>query len=170
MRLIDLRLAPWLRRVLYAVVALGWSSGSAFYVLRRWWQTEGDFGPVAHPWQHPMLEFHGAIASAMTALIGAMALSHLPAAWRSRRSRIHGAALAALLTTMWISAWCLYYIDGDDARALIANLHLCMGLSLPVVLWWHIRRGRAARRHIQRQATAQPSPRSRAQHPVARER
>lgn len=162
MRLIDLRLAPWLRRSLYTALAIAWSSGTAFYVLRRWLQAEGEFGPVAHPWQHPMLELHGALASIMTALIGAMALAHLPPAWRSRRSRGHGLVLASLLACMWITAWCLYYVDNDTARAWIANLHVCTGLILPIALWWHIRRGRMARRQMQRNAGALATSRSRA--------
>ncbi len=142
MRLIELRLRTALRRVLYTVLATSWATGIAFYTLRRWFQIEGDFGLETHHWQQPILQMHGAAAFAMLMLIGAMLANHVPAGWRSGRSRVHGVVLACSMSVMAISAWCLYYLGVEDIRTWIANVHLLIGLTMPIQIGVHIWIGR----------------------------
>lgn len=146
MRLVELRLRTSVRRGLYAAIAFAWGSGTAFYCLRRWFQVEGEFGPQAHPWQHSILSLHGAAAFVMLMAIGAMALSHIPSGWRTRRSRAHGVMLACAASVMAITAWALYYLSQKTTRDWIAWLHLCFGLALPALLMLHIHLGRRSRK------------------------
>lgn len=145
MRLIDVRLRTWLRRTLYAVLALSACTGMTFYVLKRWFQIEGEFGPQSHPWQYPALQVHGGSAMLMTMLIGAMLLNHVPASWRTHRSRPHGLLLAGSLLTMLILAWCLYYLGQAGARDWVATVHWVVGLTLPLQLGGHVLLGRKSR-------------------------
>jgi hypothetical protein len=142
MRLVDFRLHRIARRLLYVSVAMAWLSGLSFYVIRRWFQIEDDFGPQAHPWQHLILSVHGSAAMLMLMWIGAIAFSHIPMTWRTNRSRSHGILLASAAAVMVLAAWCLYYLSDESWRALVANVHFWLGLGLPVLLALHIYLGR----------------------------
>lgn len=148
MHLIKLRMHMSLRKGLYGVLALSLCTGVAFYILSRWVEVEGEFGPQKHPWQFPLLKIHGASAFLMLMGIGAMFAQHVPAAWRTRRSRPLGIVIIAALSFMAISAWCLYYIANEQWRPLLGTVHASVGVSLPVLLAFHIVGGR---RHALRQ-------------------
>ena len=63
MPLVRMRLPVLLRRLLYAVLTGSWLTGTTFFVLSRFVEIEGEFGPEKHPWQSPILAAHGAFAS-----------------------------------------------------------------------------------------------------------
>ncbi|MCB1579170.1 MAG: hypothetical protein KDI81_18025 [Xanthomonadales bacterium] len=135
-----------LRRGLYAVLALSWASGIVYFVLSRWLQVDGEFGPEKHPWQFPLLKIHGAAAFLMLMAIGAMLVNHVPATWRTRRSRGLGLSLVAGVALMVISAWCLYYAADEYWRPILGNIHAAIGFALPLILAIHILRGRRSAR------------------------
>lgn len=135
-----------LRRSLYAVLALSWTSGIIYFVLSRWMQVEGEFGLEKHPWQFPLLKIHGAGAFLMLMAIGAMLVNHVPATWRTHRSRGFGLTLVAGVSLMVLSGWSLYYAANEAWRPLIGNIHAAIGFSLPLFLAIHIWRGRRAAR------------------------
>ena len=145
MRLVSVRLHPRVRKLLYTLSALAWLSGVSFYSMRRSFQIEGDFGAEAHPWQHFVLSLHGGVAFLMLMMIGAMALNHVPNTWRTKRSRSHGIAMALAVTLMAASAWGLYYLSDENLRAVVANVHLWLGLSLPLLIALHVYFGRKAK-------------------------
>ena len=140
--MIRLRFPMRLRHSLYGVLAISWVSGISYYVLSRWLQIEGEFGPEKHPWQFPILKIHGAAAFLMLMAIGTLLTNHVPAAWRTQRSRKLGLTLATGVSLMAVSAWCLYYAANEQWRPLIGNVHALIGVSLPFVLALHIWNGR----------------------------
>lgn len=140
--MIRMHMPKALRRGLYAVLALAWTSGIVYFVLSRWMQVEGEFGPQKHPWQFPVLKIHGALAFLMLMAIGAMLTNHVPATWRTHRSRGFGLSLVVVLSLMVVSAWCLYYAADETWRPILGNVHAALGLSLPAWLAIHIWRGR----------------------------
>lgn len=144
--MIRLRFPMWLRRCFYTVFALSWVSGIAFYGLSRWMQIEGEFGPEKHPWQFPILKVHGAAAFLMMMAIGSLLTNHVPSAWRTQRSRKLGLTLVSGVSLMVISAWCLYYAADEQWRPIIGNIHASIGVSLPIILVFHIWHGRRAAR------------------------
>ncbi len=146
-----LRFPVWLRRMFYAVLATSWITGITFFVLSRWLQVEGEFGPEKHPWQFPVLQIHGAAAFLMLMAIGSLLTSHVPSGWRTFRSRRLGITLVTGVSFMAISAWVLYYAAGENLRPIIGNLHASVGVSLPLLLTLHIWHGR---RHARERAAA----------------
>jgi hypothetical protein len=145
MRPIDLRVHRSVRWLLYFALALAWCSGIAFYVLRRWFQVEGEFGPQAHAWQQTVLSAHGAMVFVMLMLIGAMTVNHIPNGWRSRRSRITGCIMASGALSMAASGWGLYYLSDEGWRNYLALAHLSIGVVLPLALCVHVTLGRRRR-------------------------
>lgn len=145
MPLVRALLPKALRRLIYALLAGSVLTGSAFFLLSRFIEIEGEFGPQKHPWQAPLLAIHGAFAFLMLMVIGAMWLNHVPVGWRSGRSRKLGVTLVSLTALLAISGWLLYYAAGDEWRSLLGNLHFAIGLSLPLMLVLHVSLGRRAR-------------------------
>jgi hypothetical protein len=139
-----LRLAAWFRRSLYGVLLASWLTGSAVYVMSRWLRIEGPFGPERHPLQQVLLEVHGACAFGMLMAIGGLAVQHVPAAWRTHRSRKLGVALLLSLGLLVVSGWGLYYVGSDTWRPWLEIAHAFTGFALPLLLGAHVvnRRGK----------------------------
>lgn len=146
MPLVRMRLPTRLRRLLYTVLAGSWLTGTTFFVLSRFVEVEGEFGPEKHPWQSPILAAHGAFAFLMLLAIGSLWLNHVPSSWRSGRSRRLGITLIVASALMVISGWVLYYAASEALRPLIGNVHFALGLLLPGTVAAHIVLGRQARK------------------------
>ena len=160
MPLVRMLMPRWLRRTIYGVLASSWLTGTTFFVLSRFVEVEGEFGPQKHPMQASVLAAHGACAFLMLLALGALWTNHVPAAWRSRRSRRLGISLVSITALMAISGWVLYYAAGDTLRPWIGNLHFAIGVSLPVALACHVAAGRRSRRAraARRAAARRPGP------------
>jgi len=143
---IGFRIPLTYRAILFFGLASSWCTGLTFYYMNNWVTVEGAFGPMKHPAQQFVIMGHGAAAFVMLMCFGVLAVNHLPAAWRLRRSRYLGIALTTLFSFQIITAYILYYIAGEESRALISNLHTLSGASIPIVLIGHIIRGRIQRR------------------------
>ena len=146
MSLIGTRIPPRFRNALFLVLSISWCTGLLFFTMSRWFTIEGDFGPEPHPWQQPLLKIHGAAAFFMLMAFGALLVSHLPAAWRTRRSRWLGLSLIGCLSFMALTGWSLYYVASEVVRPWLANLHALVGSLIPVLLVAHMLRGRFSRK------------------------
>jgi hypothetical protein len=144
--MIRMHMPRLLRRAFYLVFATSWVTGISFYVLSRWMQIEGEFGLEKHPWQFPILKIHGAAAFLMLMAIGALLINHVPATWRTRRSRGFGLTLVTGVSLMVVTAWSLYYAADEQWRPIIGNVHAAIGVTLPLILAIHIWRGRRSAR------------------------
>ncbi|MGB0637465.1 MAG: hypothetical protein ACPGN6_08670 [Gammaproteobacteria bacterium] len=143
---IGFRIPLTYRVILFVGLTSSWCTGLAFYYMNNWVTVEGAFGPMKHPAQQFVIMGHGAAAFVMLMCFGVLVVNHLPSAWRLRRSRYLGITLTALFSFQIITAYILYYIAGEESRALISNLHVFSGASIPIVLIGHIIRGRIQRR------------------------
>ncbi len=129
------RSARW---VLSLVFLTSLTTGLTWYYLQHWGQVEGEWGDLApHPWQKNLLRVHGASAFAVLMSCGFLIARHLPPAWRTRRQRLSGLPLTALIGIMITSGYALYY-GSEEVHALAGQIHLYTGLSLPWVLIAHI--------------------------------
>ncbi|MBD8524163.1 hypothetical protein [Pseudomarimonas arenosa] len=156
---VRVRMPGWLRRLLYAVLAGSWLTGTTFFILSRFVEVEGEFGPMKHPWQSPVLAAHGACAFLMLLALGALWTNHVPSAWRSGSSRRLGILLLVITACMVISGWVLYYLAGETLRPWIGNLHFALGAALPLIVASHVVLGRRARRARMPSGLATPPPR-----------
>jgi len=146
MATISITLPPLFRRSLYTITALSWCTGIAFFILNNWITVEGDFGPEKHPLQFPTLQLHGASAFLMMMSFGAILAAHVPASWKTQRSRNMGITLTSIVGLQVISAYGLYYLSNEDIRLWLSWFHLGLGVSLPLVLGTHVVMGLRSRR------------------------
>lgn len=143
--MIRMKMPPWFRRLLYLLIAFSLCSGVGFFVLNNWVTVEGEFGPEKHPAQFPLLKIHGAAAFAMMLSFGAILGAHIPASWRTGRSRRIGLTLTTVVSLQVLSAWLLYYMADEAVREWVVYLHLGLGVFLPLWLSAHILLGKRAR-------------------------
>lgn len=135
---------PWRYRTwLFAFIMLSWVTGVTFFILNRWVEIEGEFGPEKHPAQATFLKVHGASAFLMMICYGYLLATHVPAGYRSRRQRVLGLGLVAAQGFLILTAYGLYYVGGDDFHALLGYAHASVGLVFPFLLATHVIAGKS---------------------------
>lgn len=140
-----LRLRPLLRRSVYAVFAILFASGAAWWISQPWLRSaagDGSAPSALEPW---LLKIHGAAAMAALAILGILYPLHLVRGWRARRNRGWGSGLVAVCATLILTGYLLYYAGGENLRSAASAIHLWLGLIFPVILIVHIWRGRKTR-------------------------
>jgi hypothetical protein len=131
------------RRALYGVFLGLWLSGAVWLLFHYLFAVEGDFGPAPHPLEKWWLRLHGLFAFAGLIAVGSVLPVHAKGAWQKAKNRVTGVMMKSW--TLWLAAtgYALYYFSSEANEAWLPLLHWAVGLCLPLMLWTHIRRGRA---------------------------
>jgi hypothetical protein len=159
-----IRLARWHENALYLVVGLLTLSGLVWVVCHYILAEEGEYGPMPHAWEGPMMNIHGAAAMLVLFFIGSLLTVHMIKAWRARRNRWSGGGMAALCVLLTATGYGLYYVGDDTVRAWLSWAHWLPGVAMPVLLAVHVyfgvRKAKAKPRHrrkVPTRATAHAS-------------
>lgn len=99
-------------------------------------------------WQQSMaylLMVHGGTAMAALLLLGALIPVHLIRAWRSRKNRISGSAMATFNAVLIVTAFGLYYLGSETLRPWMSWIHIAAGLALALLFPLHVYWGRQKR-------------------------
>lgn len=147
---ISLKITKTYRYFFYTTMFISLISGTAFWLLRHYGFTEGDFGPESHFMQYPMLQLHGFAAFTMLMSLGAIFGSHIPKTWSSKRSRTSGISILTSVSLSVLSAYSLYYLVGEDWHEVLGNGHAVVGLFSPVLLYVHIHFARKNSRYAKK--------------------
>lgn len=131
------------KRALYAVFALLWLSGALWLGFHYFLRVPGEFGAAAHPLEKWWLRLHGLMGFAMLVAIGSVLPIHVRRAWHLHKNRTTGGLMQAVLLWLALTGYALYYFATDANAAWLPLLHWVVGLALPLMLIWHIQRGRA---------------------------
>jgi len=133
-----LRLDGGLRWSIYTNVFALLATGVA------WWAL--DTGPSAV--RHYLIAAHGLAAMAFLVALGATFTLHVREGWRRRLNRASGAVVLAIASVLTLSAFGLYYIGSEALRDVASDLHIVVGLALPLLLAVHVVLGRRSRPRI----------------------
>ncbi|WP_339939274.1 DUF4405 domain-containing protein [Undibacterium luofuense] len=136
------RIERWHRYSLYALLAGLWLSGLIWLLVRYTLRTVTEYGEVPHAAEHPLMQLHGALLWFWLFLWGSLLLQHIRRAHQAQRNRRSGWTLISLLLIVSLSAYGLYYLAAENSRPVWSWLHAGSGIVLPLILFWHIRRGR----------------------------
>jgi SNF family Na+-dependent transporter len=142
-----MRLSTRHRTWVYGTFGLLFFSGTAWWILHRWFQTTGEFGQQPHAWQPGLLMIHGAAAMLALVVFGTLIPLHMKRGWKAGLNRPNGVMLVALVILLTLTGYALYYAGGEQSRATASFVHTALGLGFPAALVWHIAGGRRARRH-----------------------
>jgi hypothetical protein len=133
-----IRLDALRRWALYGLLASLVVSGAVwlFVHLRR---ADDALPSPLEPW---LMKLHGGAALLTIYLAGTMLYGHMLNAWQRRRNRGSGGTAAAAMLMLALTGYGLYYFGGDALRRGTEWLHWIFGFAVPLLLWWHIHRGR----------------------------
>ena len=139
-----MRLKPSFRFSIYAAFAVLLLTGVGWLLAD--WQKDisGD-----EFWQQSvayLLMVHGGTAMVTLLLLGALIPVHIMRAWRSRKNRASGSAMATFNAILIATAFGLYYLGSETLRPWMSWIHIAAGFSLSLWLPVHIFLGRRALR------------------------
>lgn len=132
------RLGTARRRLLYGLVTALTLTGAVWMIV-HFTQPEDAMPNAVEPW---MMRIHGGAAMLFLFFAGTMLYGHMLGAWQRRRNRLSGGIASAVFVVLVLTGYGLYYFGGDQLRNVTEWLHWSIGLGAPLVVWWHIRRGR----------------------------
>lgn len=168
-RHVIVRLSVWLRRTLYVAVGVLFLTGTAWFVGNRFTEFSRS-----ETWQRTstyLMMVHGGAGMAFLFVFGALGAAHVPVAWRADKNRRSGIVMLAASVVLSVTAFGLYYVGSETLRHWTSELHLAIGLGLPILLVLHIVVGRyimsARRRRLLRRRGPRPHRRSRVAVPDA---
>ena len=131
---------------MYLVVATLVASGLMWLAAHFFMRPVGEFGAVIHPLEPWSMKLHGAAAMVSLWLLGTLLQVHIRRALAAGRNLATGWSMIALLGTLTLSGYALYYIASEDSRPWWSASHWLLGLLLPALLMLHIVTGRRALR------------------------
>lgn len=130
---------------LYATFVALFGSGVLWIFFRYWVRVRGEFGETAHPLEPWFMKAHGAAAMVALILIGSLLPGHIRRGWKAGKNRVTGATFIVVNALLIVSGYALYYFAGEVSRGLISAAHWVLGLLFPLVLAWHVWKGRRLR-------------------------
>jgi len=137
------RLEPRYRAALYAAFAILTVTG-AVWLVADWRKDpmEPDLWQEIAP---RMLMLHGGAAMICLLLLGALVPMHVRRAWRTGRNRLTGPIMVAVNAVLIVTAFGLYYAGSETLRPWASDVHIAVGIALPLSLLVHVWLGRRTR-------------------------
>ena len=141
------------KRWLYAVFTMLWLSGALWLISHYFMQVDGEFGEMPHPMEIWWLRLHGLMVFAILPVLGSVLSTHAHRAWKLKKNRHTGLFMKVVFLWMGLTGYALYYFASEENANWLPVLHWAVGLSVPLLLFVHIRRGRkrtsVVRQHAQ---------------------
>lgn len=133
-----IRLAPWHEYTMYVVFVSLSLSGFVWLICHYLLAEQGEYGPIPHAWEGPMMAIHGAAAMLTLFFVGSLLTAHMIKAWRMRRNRWSGGGMAALCLLLAVTGYGLYYFGDDRLREWTSWAHWLPSLAMPLLLGIHV--------------------------------
>lgn len=142
------RLARWQLLGVYGSFGLLTASGLLWLGLHgaSWLAAAQDGEGLPSPAKAWALRIHAASALAALVALGSLLPLHVRSAWHQRKNRFSGALNLAMVASLTLSGYALWYASEGGLKQWSAWLHWGVGLLMPVVLIAHVLLGRQSRR------------------------
>jgi hypothetical protein len=129
------------RLTVYIVVGALWLSGCVWLGLDQFFSHPGEFGTTPNFLQPPLLLLHGVLALFGLYLFGYMTARHVVRWWPGRMRRISGGTFAAMLATLTLSGFVLFFVSDDQSQHIAVLIHDVLGIAIVVfaIQHWFIR-------------------------------
>jgi hypothetical protein len=135
-----LQLDPRFRFTLYSAFTVLFVTGAAWLVADQ--LKDSPNGDVWQMTAAYLLMLHGGTAMVTLMLLGALVPLHVQRAWRSRRNRVTGPAMLAFNGAVVVTSFGLYYAGSEVVRPWTSDIHIGLGLCLPILFFVHVLVGR----------------------------
>jgi hypothetical protein len=140
-----LRLDLVFRYALYAAFAVLFITGAVWLVADSLKDSASEFWQAAAA---TLLMLHGGGAMITLMMLGALVPMHMRYGWRSGKNLVTGITVATVNAALIVTAFGLYYLGSEAVRPWMSDVHIALGLAIPVLLvghiWWGRRRNAAA--------------------------
>ena len=133
------------------------ATGALWLLFHHFVHTHGQFGETAHPLEIWWLRLHGGCAMLVLMVLGSLLPVHVRRGWHLRKNLLAGWTLGLLALFLVASGYGLYYVGNEMTRPWISAFHWLLGLGAPLVLTWHVWRGRRARARRDDHTSRRPS-------------
>jgi hypothetical protein len=140
----SLALPKWHEWLIYITIGLLTLTGAVWLALDRFGKVNGEFGPEPNPALPWLLAAHGIGAYAVLIIASMVVPVHIRLGWNARKNRWSGALVAGTGIFLALTGLLLYYASEEGLRAAASLLHWVIGLGLPVLLAWHVIRGKSS--------------------------
>lgn len=137
------QISPRHRRILYVVSLVLLFSGAVWAWVHRL-DEQGSAGVTLRHLKPWLMKAHGFAAVGFVLLLGTLLSTHVRHSWHARKNRSNGAFFLSAMSLLTLSGYALYYLGDETWRNATSQFHLWLGLSSPLILFWHIRSGRRA--------------------------
>ncbi len=134
------RLEPPFRYAIYFAVAVLFASGAGWLIADQMKETAG--GEIWQESASYLLMVHGGAAMVALMLLAAFCPLQIGRAWRAKKNRATGIVMVAFNAVLIATAFGLYYLGSEILRPWASNIHIALGLALPLLLLTHVRTGR----------------------------
>jgi hypothetical protein len=155
-----MKLSTGHRRCVYWSGAALLITGVLWLLFHHFVHTHGQFGETGHPLEVWWLRLHGGFAMLALVVIGSLLPIHVRRGWHQHKNVLAGCVLGAVGLLLIGSGYALYYIGDEITRPWISAFHWVLGLGAPLVLTWHVWRGRRAHATRRRRLSGKPTPAS----------
>ena len=132
----------WQRRLLLACLTLLVTTGGVWLSVHHLaWPAvaRAEMAGLPSPWEHWLMQLHGAGVFVMLFLAGRVSAIHVKRGWRLERHRITGVTLVTALALLALSGYALFYLVSDDWRDAFGLAHAAIGLLCVGVMLFHKR-------------------------------
>ena len=131
-------LPPMLKASIYLTMVVLAASGIVIKLDQTLWVLHTAFGDQPNPGLAHALALHGAATQIFLILAGCMLIRHILPRWSYQHNRLSGLILLALLSTLIVSGWALYYLSNEQLHNISASLHFWAGCILGISFLLHI--------------------------------
>jgi predicted small integral membrane protein len=128
---------------IYAAFSILFVTGAAWLLADR--MKDASLLDASETWQTAtayLLMLHGDATMVTLMLLGALVPLHMRRAWRSGRNRITGTVMVSCNVVLITTSFGLYYAGSELLRPWMSNVHIGVGLCLPVLFLVHVFVGR----------------------------
>ncbi len=133
-----IRLTPIRRWLVYGMGIGLWTSGVLWLLFHYFMTRDTEFGPAPSALEPWWLAIHAGFGFATVWMMGLLWGVHIVGGWRMWRHRVSGSTLLAFLVWLVVSGYLLYYLGGDETRAVVSLAHWIIGLALPLPFVMHL--------------------------------
>ena len=137
-----MRLSTGHRKWVYWSGSLLLATGMLWLLFHYFLRGHGQFGETPHPLEVWWLRLHGACAMLALLVLGSLLPIHVRRGWHQRRNILAGSIVSGVALLLIVSGYALYYYGGEEARPWISLFHWGLGLGIPLLLVWHVWKGR----------------------------
>jgi hypothetical protein len=130
------------KRVLFVSTVLASLTGLFIFVLKTFFETQGDFGFEAHPWLDEAKMFHYLVTPALVVSFGLLWESHISKGVRNklRKKQRTGWLILGLMVALVFTGQAMLSIVQNNLHYWVGWVHLGLGVLISASIFWHSRR------------------------------